>query len=79
MSAFPDLNFRMDDSFTLRDRTVNCWTFMGTNTGPGGTGKEVDFTGFEVWTIGEENLIAAALEHFDLPTYRSQLGLDAGD
>ena len=79
MSAFPDLKFRMDDSFTLRDRTVNCWTFMGTNTGPDGTGKKVDFNGFEVWTIGKENLITAALEHFDLPTYRSQLGLDGGD
>lgn len=76
MSAFPDLSFRMDDSFTLRDRTVNCWTFTGTNTGSGGTGRKVNFTGFEVWTIGEENLITAALEHFDLPTYRRQLGLD---
>lgn len=79
MDAFPDLKFRMDDSFTLRDRTVNCWTFIGNNTGPGGTGRKVDFTGFEVWTIGEDNLITASLEHFDLPTYRSQLGLDPGD
>ena len=79
MSAFPDLKFRMDDSFTLRDQTVNCWRFVGTNTGPGGTGKKVNFTGFEVWQINEDNLITAAFEHFDLPTYRSQLGLDRGD
>ena len=49
------------------------WTFAGTNTGPGGTGQQVLFSGFEEWKIGEDGLIASSLGHFDEADYRRQL------
>jgi hypothetical protein len=36
------------------------WTLVGTNTGPGGTGRRVRISGFEEWTIGDDGLIAAS-------------------
>src|SRR5580693_3684090 len=38
MSAFPDMVLRMDDLCIEGDRAVYHWTFIGTNTGRGGTG-----------------------------------------
>ena len=34
------------------------WTLTGTNTGPGGTGKQVRISGYELWKIGDDGLIA---------------------
>jgi hypothetical protein len=47
MTAFPDLLLTMDDVRFEGDRAVYYWTFAGTNTGPGGTGHQVLFSGFE--------------------------------
>ena len=55
------------------DRAVYNWTFAGTNTGPGGTGEQVLFSGFEEWEIGAGGLIAGSLGHFDGADYRRQL------
>ena len=49
------------------------WTFIGTNTGPGGTGNAVRFSGYEEWTLGEEGRIARSLGHFDEAEYERQL------
>jgi hypothetical protein len=46
---------------------------MGTNTGPGGTGHRVRISGFEVWRIGDDGLIAESRGYFDSAAYRSQL------
>src|SRR5205809_5393291 len=65
MVAFPDMQVLLDD-LRLRGEGVGYhWTLVGTNTGPGGTGKAVRISGFEEWTIGEDGLIAASLGHFD--------------
>ena len=45
----------------------------GTNTGPGGTGKAVRFSGYEDWRFGPDGLIAESLGHFDAADYRRQL------
>jgi hypothetical protein len=49
------------------------WTFTGTNTGPGGTGKRVRVGGFEEWTMDEHGLIAASHGHYDADEYARQL------
>jgi len=49
------------------------WTLTGTNTGPGGAGKAVRISGYELWTLGGDGLIAASQGHFDAAEYQRQL------
>jgi steroid delta-isomerase-like uncharacterized protein len=73
MTAFPDLVLEMD-SLRIEAGTVEYhWTFTGTNTGPGGAGKRVKFSGYEEWTMGSDGLVAASNGHFDKAEYRRQL------
>ncbi len=73
MVAFPDMEVLMDGLRIQDDSAEYHWTLVGTNTGPGGTGKTVRINGFEEWTIGEDGLIAASLGHFDEDEYERQL------
>ena len=73
MTAFPDLVLTMDDVRIEGDGIVYHWTFTGANTGPGGTGQQVRFSGFEEWEIGADGLIARSLGHFDEADYQRQL------
>ena len=78
MVAFPDMQVLLDD-LRLRGESVGYhWTLVGTNTGPGGTGKAVRISGFEEWTIGDDGLIAASLGRFDEAEYERQLEHGAG-
>ena len=73
VTAFPDFVLEMD-SIRVGAGTVEYhWTFSGTNTGPGGTGKAVRFSGFEEWTIGGDGLVAESKGHFDEDEYARQL------
>jgi predicted ester cyclase len=74
MDAFPDMVVTMDELVGAGDRFVYRWTLTGTNTGPGGTGKQVRISGYEEWTIGADSLIHASLGHFDEADYQRQLG-----
>ena len=73
MTAFPDLVVRMDDLRVEGDRAVFRWTATGTNTGPGGTGKAVRFSGYEEWGFGPDGLVATSQGHFDEAEYQRQL------
>lgn len=73
MSAFPDMVVRMDSLVFDEGRTEYHWTLTGTNTGPGGSGKTVDISGYEEWTINADGLIQASLGHFDEAEYARQL------
>jgi predicted ester cyclase len=73
MTAFPDLRVLMDDVVLRGDGAEYQWTLVGTNTGPGGTGQRVRISGFEVWKIGEDGLIAESEGHFDRADYQRQL------
>jgi len=73
MTAFPDLQLLMDGVLMQDDRAVYRWTFIGTNTGPGGTGHRVRFSGYEVWKFGEDGLIAESQGQFDAADYQRQL------
>ena len=73
MTAFPDMQVLMDDLTIQGDRAVYRWTLVGTNTGPGGTGRRVRISGFEEWRIGADDLIEESLGHFDGEDYQRQL------
>ena len=73
MVAFPDLRVLMDD-LVLRDGGGEYhWTLVGTNAGPGGTGKRVRVSGFEEWTIGADALLAESQGHYDQVEYDRQV------
>ena len=65
MTAFPDLQVLMDDLAVEGGVLVYRWTLVGTNTGPGGTGRAVRIQGYEEWRLGPGDLIASSLGHFD--------------
>jgi uncharacterized protein (TIGR02246 family) len=73
MTAFPDMQVLMDDVVINGERIVYRWTLVGTNTGPGGTGRPVRISGFEEWRLAADGLIAQSLGHFDAADYRRQL------
>lgn len=73
MSAFPDMHVRMDSVVRL-DSTVRFhWTWTGTNTGPGGTGRPVHISGYEEWMLTPAGLIARSLGHYDDGEYQRQM------
>jgi predicted ester cyclase len=49
------------------------WTLTGTNTGPSGSGKRVRISGYELWKIDNNGLIAESKGHFDSAEYERQL------
>jgi predicted ester cyclase len=73
MTALPDMQVTMDRIVPQGERAEYDWTLTGTNTGPGGTGRRVRISGFEVWQIGTDGLIASSQGHFDSSEYRRQL------
>lgn len=72
-AALPDMQVFMDDLIVDGPRIEFHWTFTGTNTGPGGTGKAVRVSGFEEWMIDDDGLIGASLGHYDQAEYSRQL------
>ena len=73
MLAFPDLVVAMDD-LTVNGTTARYhWTLTGTNTGPGGTGRRVEISGYEEWTLNSDGLIARSLGHFDEKDFERQV------
>lgn len=79
MTAFPDMVLEMD-SVRMKGGTAEYhWTFTGTNTGPGGSGNAVRFSGYEEWTLGADGLVADSKGHFDEAEYRRQLESGVGD
>ncbi len=73
MDAFPDMELTMD-SLTANNGTYRYyWTFRGTNTGPGGTGNKVDFSGFEEWIMNARGLIQKSTGTYDAEAYQRQL------
>jgi uncharacterized protein (TIGR02246 family) len=71
-TALPDMQVYCDDLVIDGPRVEFQWTFTGTNTGPGGTGKAVRVSGYEEWTI-DDGLIATSLGHYDAAEYARQL------
>jgi uncharacterized protein (TIGR02246 family) len=73
MTAFPDLEIRMDGLLEQGGRVLYTWTLEGTNSGPGGTGQRVRISGFEKWRMGDDGLVAESLGSFDAAEYQRQV------
>lgn len=73
MTAFPDMQVLLDELRIEDDHAIYHWTLVGTNTGPGGTGRAVRISGYEVWRMGADGLIAHSSGNFDAEDYRRQL------
>lgn len=73
MRDFPDMVVTFDKLEPRGDATAFHWTLTGTNAGPGGTGKRVRISGYELWKIGNNGLIAESRGHFDAAEYKRQL------
>ena len=73
MRDLPDMIVTMDDVTHASDGTKFHWTLTGTNTGPGGTGKRVRISGYELWKIDNDGPIAESKGHFDSAEYERQL------
>ena len=73
MTTFPDMVVTFDKLEPRGDTTAFHWTLTGTNTGPGGTGNRVRISGYELWKIGNDDLIAESKGHFDSAEYERQL------
>ena len=71
---FPDMIVTFDKLQPRPDeRTEFHWTFTGTNTGLDGTGRRVRISGYELWKIDDDGLIAESQGHFDAKEYERQL------
>jgi steroid delta-isomerase-like uncharacterized protein len=73
MSAFPDMVVRMDEIRREGDHALFRWTWTGTNTGPGGTGRAVRISGYEEWVLGADGRIVESKGHFDEKEYQRQV------
>jgi uncharacterized protein (TIGR02246 family) len=73
MTTFPDMVVTFDKLEPRGDTTAFHWTLTGTNTGPGGTGKRVRISGYELWKIDNNGFIAESKGHFDSAEYARQL------
>ena len=71
--AFPDAVLTIDTVRGARDRAVFLWTYEGTNTGPGGSGHRVWFSGWEAWTLTPDGLVGESIGTFDADEYERQL------
>lgn len=80
MTDLPDMLVRYDSLVSKPNAVEFHWTLIATNTGPGGTGNKVNVSGYEVWQLGKDGLIASSQGHFPSEEYNRQLGLgiDAG-
>jgi steroid delta-isomerase-like uncharacterized protein len=78
MTAFPDMVVKMDVVNQDGSHVTFHWTWTGTNTGPGGTGKPVRISGYEQWMIGADGLIVGSKGHFDEAEYQRQLSGSGG-
>jgi len=73
MTTFPDMVVTFDKLEPRGNATAFHWTLTGTNTGPGGTGNRVRISGYELWKIDNDGLIAESKGHFDATDYERQL------
>lgn len=73
MHGFPDMHVRLDSVVRMESAVRFHWTWTGTNTGPGGTGRVVRISGYEEWTLSPAGLIAQSLGHYDEAEYQRQM------
>jgi hypothetical protein len=75
MRDFPDMIVTFDKLEPRGNATAFHWTLIGTNTAPGGTGNKVRISGYELWKIDNDGLIAESKGNFNATEYERQLKL----
>ena len=70
MRDFPDITVTFDKLEPRADRIAFHWTLIGTHAG---TGNHVRISGYELWKIDSNGLIAESKGHFDAAEYERQL------
>ena len=70
MRDFPDMTITFDKLERRGDRTAFHWTLTGTYVG---TGKHVQISGYELWKIDNDGLIAESKGNFDAAEYERQV------
>jgi uncharacterized protein (TIGR02246 family) len=70
---FADMIVTFDKLERRPDAAAFHWTLTGTNTRPGGMGNHVRISGYELWKIDSNGLIAESKGHFDAADYARQL------
>src|SRR3954470_15002245 len=73
MRDFPDAVVKFDKLENTPNGAEFHWTFIGTNTGSGGTGNRVRISGYELWVIDDDGLVAESKGYFDIGDYERQL------
>jgi uncharacterized protein (TIGR02246 family) len=74
MTAYPDMVVTLARLERVGDGYRFHWNFVGTHSGPGGTGREVRISGYEDWTMGPDGLIAESHGYYDAADWERQLG-----
>src|SRR5438477_9009826 len=69
MTTFPDMVVTFDKLEPRGDRTAFHWTLMGTAQ----NGNRVRISGYELWKIDNDGLIAESEGNFDAADYEKQL------
>jgi nuclear transport factor 2 (NTF2) superfamily protein len=67
---FPDMIVTFDKLDQRGDRTAFHWTLTGTHAG---TGNYVRISGYELWKIDHDGLIAESSGHFNAAEYERQV------
>jgi len=70
MADFPDMIVTFDKLEPRGDQVAFHWTLTGTYAG---TGNKVRISGYELWRIDDDGLIAESRGHFDAADYERQL------
>ena|ERR1700719_612842 len=71
MRDFPDMIVTFDKLEPHGETTAFHWTLTGTHVE---TGNRVRISGYELWMINSDGLIAESEGHFDAADYERQLG-----
>ncbi|MFH4969389.1 nuclear transport factor 2 family protein [Gaetbulibacter sp. M240] len=73
MTKFPDMQVRCDSLVHKPNGIAFHWTLTGTDADPNGKGHKVKISGFELWTMSDNNLIKDSKGTFSSEEYKRQL------
>ena len=73
MTKFPDMHVQFDSLTQNPHGVAFHWTLTGTDSDPKGKGHKVKISGFELWTMSENNMIKESKGSFSQEEYNLQL------
>lgn len=69
MTDLPDMRVYLDSLVSDQDKHTFHWTLKGTHLA---SGNKINISGYEIWSMSEENLILQSLGRFDGEQYNDQ-------